>query len=440
MLDLYLNNVFAGTVEVDELGTYILRYADEWVTSPNRYPLSVSLPLTEKTHSGKRVENVLRGYLPESDIVLESWSKRYRISNPHDPLSVLEKLGEDVAGAAQFIPHGQKISTAGVLLDLEEAEIEELIADARVTGGSMPHIRTVPRLSLAGMQPKFALHQRENGRWAIPGGRAASTHIFKPGRPELEEIEKLETALMKAAHRCAIPSAEARVLTFGGESTYVTARYDRAATAEGVGRVHQEDFAQAMGIPPGRKYEEDGGPSAVKYVQLLQEWSSAPEEDVDSFVRLTAFNIAVGNADAHAKNYGLLLAPGEQICLAPAYDIGSLAAYPGYDQRLSFAIGGQRHYKAIEQAHWRKFARRAGLDGDRVIAQVHSVWEKVPDAVGEELARAELSPRVVERVEGLFPGLHSRTQRMAPAAASGIAVPHPPVPPEHGDTFGVDLP
>ncbi len=412
MLDLYLNQRFAGAVEVDELGAYTLRYADEWLSSSRGFPLSMSLPLAEQTYSGKRVENVLRGYLPESKVVLDSWSKRYRISDPSDPISVLAKVGEDVAGAAQFVPHDENIATAELLIELDDAEIAELIADARVTGGSMPHIERVPRLSLAGMQPKFALHRLENGKWALPAGRAASTHIFKPGRPELDEIERLETALMRAARQCGIPTAEADVMTFGDETTYVTTRYDRLTTDHGIARVHQEDFAQAMGISPGQKYEDDGGPSAAQYVNLIRETSSAPTEDIATFVRLTAFNVAVGNADAHAKNFGLLIAPSEHVRFAPAYDISSLAPYPGFGQELAFSIGGERRYKAIELAHWQKFARRSGLNADEVVAQVHAVWSRVPDVVGDELKRASVDRTVSGPVEELFPSIESRTRML----------------------------
>ena len=36
---------------------------------------------------------------------------------------------------------------------------------------------------------------------------------------------------------------------------------DRAVTADGVARIHQEDFCQALGVPPERKYAGEGGPT-----------------------------------------------------------------------------------------------------------------------------------------------------------------------------------
>lgn len=62
----------------------------------------------------------------------------------------------------------------------------------------------------------------------------------------------------------------------------------------------------------------------------------------DEFVRQLAFNVAIGNADAHAKNYSVLLA-GSQVRLAPLYDSLPTYLYPKYDARLAMSIDGAQH-------------------------------------------------------------------------------------------------
>jgi len=51
----------------------------------------------------------------------------------------------------------------------------------------------------------------------------------------------------------------------------------------------------------------------------------AGEEDFDEVIRRTAFNILIGNGDAHLKNWSLTYADGVHARLPPAYDLGDLA-------------------------------------------------------------------------------------------------------------------
>jgi hypothetical protein len=60
------------------------------------------------------------------------------------------------------------------------------------------------------------------------------------------------------------------------------------------------------------------------------------------FAGALAFNWLIASTDAHAKNYGLLLA-GRQIRLAPLYDIASILPYDssdGYKLRRTDASHG----------------------------------------------------------------------------------------------------
>jgi serine/threonine-protein kinase HipA len=63
--------------------------------------------------------------------------------------------------------------------------------------------------------------------------------------------------------------------------------------------VHQEDGCQVTATPPGLKYEEQGGPALRDLADVIRNFGDP--RDVTSLLRRTTFNIAVGNADAHAK-------------------------------------------------------------------------------------------------------------------------------------------
>ena len=88
-------------------------------------------------------------------------------------------------------------------------------------------------------------------------------------------------------------------------------RFDRREEGDRVVRLHQEDVCQALGVDPQRKYQADGGPSAADVVRLLRRRSSRAAQDVLAFIDRLVLAVAIGNADAHAKNYSLLLADGE---------------------------------------------------------------------------------------------------------------------------------
>ena len=120
--------------------------------------------------------------------------------------------------------------------------------------------------------------------------------------------------------------------------------------------MHQEDGCQATATPPGLKYEEQGGPALRDLADVIRNFGDP--RDVTSLLRRTTFNMAVGNADAHAKNFSLLHEPGvPAVRLAPLYDV--LDHRPRTDRQYGTAdAGGNASGPA---------RRRAGRhpDGDR---------------------------------------------------------------------------
>ena len=120
---------------------------------------------------------------------------------------------------------------------------------------------------------------------------------------------------------------ETELFDVAGLPVYAIRRYDRQDSPDGglPVRVHQEDGCQATGTPPGLKYEEQGGPALRDLAALLRDFGDP--RDVTTLLRRTTFNMAVGNADAHAKNFSLLHdTDGPTVRLAPLYDVLSTVA------------------------------------------------------------------------------------------------------------------
>jgi serine/threonine-protein kinase HipA len=173
----------------------------------------------------------------------------------------------------------------------------------------------------------------------------------------------------------------------------VVTRYDRSLDGKTVLRVHQEDACQALSVPPARKYQNEGGPTAADVAALLRR-SMPPviaEEAVERFADALIWNWLIGGTDAHAKNYSLLLSGG-QVRLAPLYDIASALPYGTHERKLRLAmkIGGS--YEVYPRRNtWPAAARDLGLDPGALLDRVRELCERAPDA----FAQAAESPEVV---------------------------------------------
>jgi len=94
--------------------------------------------------------------------------------------------------------------------------------------------------------------QRSEDRWYRRLDGAPSTHIIKLG-PEpdsvLGDVIDTEAACIELARMVGLSTISANVTRFDGVRALVISRHDRTTTADGrVGRVHQEDTAQALGL------------------------------------------------------------------------------------------------------------------------------------------------------------------------------------------------
>ena len=199
-------------------------------------------------------------------------------------------------------------------------------------------------------------------------------------------------------------------MSFAGERAIVVSRYDRVWRGREVRRVHQEDTCQALGLPPASKYQNEGGPSPERIIELLRSAIREREHAADAvsrFVDALAFNWVIAGTDAHAKNYSLLLA-GPQVRFAPLYDVASALPYEDmYLPRLHMAmrIGGEYRLEALAGRHWRRFAESAGLDPEVLVRRIDELAAQAPAAFAhaadrpavKELA-SDLSSRLADLV------------------------------------------
>jgi serine/threonine-protein kinase HipA len=377
-----------GRVRADKAGRLSLDYEARWLESPHGHSLSVSMPLGQITYPHKPILSYLWNLLPENPNVLQRWGQQYHVSAAN-PFKLLAHVGADVPGAAQFIPPErlEEIQSAHQPT-IEWMTIDELTERLQQLRADIAAVRRpgdIGKMSLPGAQAKTAYYwDKQRNRWGVPGVRTPTTHIIKPCVPGFDGLVENEHLCQDIAARLGMPAANSYVLAL--DQTYIVVeRYDRLPPPPGsslVQRIHQEDMCQALGLMPGRKYQEDGGPGIAQIVTLIRRMSSAPDADVDRFLQANMFNWLIGGTDGHAKNYSILVSAGDEIRLAPLYDLSSQLPYPELiQQRVAMKIGDYYDIGRVGIADWRKLARTCTIEEERVLSMLTDMAKALPDAI-----------------------------------------------------------
>ena len=377
-------------------GLHTFHHESGWVSAPEAHPLSISMPLGVRDHRESVVDPFLWGLLPDSDAILDRWARRFQVS-PRNPFALLAHMGEDCAGAVQFVQPGREEEVLSGKRDgvewLDDSEMENRVHLLVTETGTGRLLRDVGQFSLAGAQEKMAL-LHEQGRWGIPSGRIPTTHILKAPKRDFAGLVENEHLCLRLAAALRLPAARTEVMTFGVDPVIVVERYDR----EGRTRTHQEDTCQALAIHPGRKYQSDGGPGPNDIIDLLKtvvrggETGERPpfRSDIENFLRALAFNWIIGGTDAHAKNYSLIIRPRGVVRLAPLYDIASI--FPHEDAKskhvkMAMKIGGEYRLRDIGMRQWRRFAKELRVDEGWLLTEIGALARALPDALRDVAVR-----------------------------------------------------
>ena len=121
----------AGVVAMDTQGRFALRYDEEYRAGRNPTPLSLSMPLAQSHHGDGPVRAFLWGLLPDNEQVLQRWARTYQVS-AGNPFALLRHVGEDCAGAAQFVrPERVDVLMAGAgdVQWLDEEEVPQRLRE-----------------------------------------------------------------------------------------------------------------------------------------------------------------------------------------------------------------------------------------------------------------------------------------------------------------------
>ena len=410
---IYLNGEKVASLLRAPGGRLELAYADAWLSSPNRRPLSLSLPLGKARFSGEIVQNFFDNLLPDSESIKRRIQARFR-ARSSDSYDLLWHIGRDCVGALQLLPETveavdvKKIEGRG----LSEANIASMLSNYQTMPLGMAEGDDF-RISIAGAQEKTAL-LRLDGRWLLPAGLTPTTHIFKlpigrNSRFDLSTSVENEWLCHLVLKEFNIPVADAEMAVFDGMKALIVTRFDRRMSRDGawIIRLPQEDFCQALGISPGLKYESAGGPGIIDIMRLLM-GSTNRVQDRHNFMKTQFVFWLLAAIDGHGKNFSIFLEPEGRYHLTPMYDV--LSAHPLMENedfvaqrvKMAMALRGKRphyHWQRIKPRHWLSTAKACGFPGDEmegiiseVLASMDAVINRVefqvPKGPAQEVARA----------------------------------------------------
>jgi len=392
-LNVWMNGELVGVWSRTRTGGHRLTYEETWLHSPRRRSLSLSLPIgPSREITGAAVSSYFENLLPENDNIRRRLSARFRTRNT-EAFELLTAIGRDCVGAVQLLP--PEMTPEGYDrvdgVPVNDAEVERLLRS--VTAEPLPGMNEDSeefRISIAGAQEKTALLCKQ-GKWFRPRGATPTTHILKlplglvGGGLQLDMSESIENEWLCAQilRELGFAVAKTEMAVFGAQKVLVVERFDRQWMDERwIARLPQEDFCQALAVPPDRKYESDGGPGIEDALKLLS-GSASPNADREQFLLVQLAFWLLAATDGHAKNFSVFLNAGDSYRLTPLYDV--LSAWPIIGQganslspqkaRLAMGLRARNmHYRLreIRARHYRELAEKSG---------VPAVWDKMRELI-----------------------------------------------------------
>lgn len=401
-------SLYVGNISGNDYRDACFNYATEYLGLENARAISISLPLTNQIYNADVTRNFFEGLLPEG-FMRRSVAKWMR-TDENDYLSILAGLGSECLGAIKIIDNSIK----GQEPCYVKLTVEEVRSLAKEGASESVQLVTKAHLSLTGASGKVGLYYDEaNDDWYLPIGEAPSTHIVKQSHIRLKKIVTNEQLCLLTAKYLGISIPESFIINLGSsndeEVLFATKRYDRKLagskhTLDGLTvpyRLHQEDFAQALGIPAVHKYEKSEEGYMKKMFEVIRLYSSEPIVDQLRLWEICIFNYLVGNTDNHIKNFSLVYSEDvKNVRLAPAYDIISTMIYENSTEDMAMSIGGVYDINKIDRSAFERQARIVGLGVNLAMKSYDAIVSKFTDALNK--ARVELEDQGYDGVDEIY--------------------------------------
>lgn len=371
----------------------IFAFTDKYIEDDGRPTLSLSFKdsfgalITDIRPTRRRVAPFFANLLPEGP--LRAYLADHAGVHEEREFFLLWALGRDLPGAITVTP------ADGDSWPPEAAEGRP--ARARDRADAL-------RFSLAGVQLKFSAlkHEGRNAGLTVPAHGVGGEWIVKLPSQRFEGLPENEFAMMTLARAVGIDVPEFQLVdidAIGGlpdgigtlkGRAFAVKRFDRAAD----GPVHIEDFAQVFGAWPEDKYKT-ASLRNIAYVLGVE----SDAQSADELIRRIVFNVLIGNADMHLKNWSLIYPDKRTPLLSPAYDLVSTIAFlPDDDFALKFAR--RRRFDAFTREELIALVSKAGLPEHPALRVAGETVDRFLTVWAEEKTHLPLSAEARKVIDG----------------------------------------
>ncbi|TMQ15690.1 MAG: type II toxin-antitoxin system HipA family toxin [Deltaproteobacteria bacterium] len=359
-LRVLLGTVDVGVIRSERDGRTEFAFSPDYLASGRRPVLGQYFEdhLDEAHRSQTYLPPFFSNLLPEGGL-RELIAQRAGVHRDREP-DLLALLGEDLPGAV--IVRRSDDADSG----REEHDASPAVSDPPV--GDEPL-----RFSLAGAQLKFSVLYRAGTRGpTVPVDGRGGNWIAKLPSEAYPRVPENEYEMMQWAGRVGIAVPETELVTVGDmeglpiqldprSRVFLSRRFDRPESSS---RIHQEDFAQVANVRAAARYGTLSSAGIARIVRAV-----AGEDDFDEVIRRLAFNVLIGNGDAHLKNWSLTYPDGVRARLSPAYDLVATVSYSPAD-KLGLKLSRENRFDRIRAQHFERLADHVGVARDRVLGIV----------------------------------------------------------------------
>ena len=363
--------------------------------------------MEEKIFNAQRTRVFFEGLLPEG--FTRRCVAEWMHMDESDYMSILAGLGRECLGAIKIVDESDEIMQPEYRA-LSSGEVYALASEGATESAELV---TKSHLSLTGASGKVGLYyDKKEDTWYLPIGEAPSTHIVKQSHVRLKKIVANEQLCLMTAKKLGIDVPESFIVTTNGDDEtvlFATKRYDRKFIENGKildgkvvpHRLHQEDFAQALGIASVDKYEKNNEEYMKKLFDVIRAHSADPMTDSLKLWDICVFNYLIGNTDNHIKNLSLLYSEDlKSIRLAPAYDIVSTMIYERSTENMALSINGVCNIDEISRELFENMAAQVGI-GTKIAMKRFDVMVKgFVEAINQ--AKEELKEQGFNQVESIY--------------------------------------
>ncbi len=369
----------------------LFAFTDDYVADDNRPLLGLGFKdslgglITEFKPTQTRLIPWFSNLLPEGHL-RKYLAERANVKSERE-FYMLWVLGQDLPGAIVVRP----------------VDGEQLPPAAHERLGREPEDRSnLMRFSLAGVQLKFSAIEDARKGMTIPVRGVGGDWIVKLPSRQFERLPENEFSMMSLARDVGIDVPRIELIDVNGieglpegvdkigGQAFAIERFDRLSDGE---TVHIEDFAQIFGVYPADKYEKASMRNIATVIG-----AEGRDSDIEEFIRRLVFNVLIGNADMHVKNWSFIYPDRRNAAIAPAYDFVSTIHYLP-DEYFALKFSKTKRFDEFTRDELAHMAGKARLPEKLVLDTAKETVAKFQEVWRSEKRNLPLTKKMIEDID-----------------------------------------